>query len=401
MPNDADRLIYMDHAATTPVRPEVLEAMYPYFSEKFGNPSSLYSLAQEAREGMDVAREQVAGVLGARTSEIVFTGGGTESDNAAIKGAAWAMRDMGRHIITSAIEHHAVIHTAEQLEQAGFRITVVPVDEGGLVDPEAVAAAVSDDTILVSIMLANNEVGAVQDVARISKLVGQRALELDRSILIHTDAVQGAGKLSLDVNNLGVDLLSLSGHKIHAPKGVGVLYVRRGTPFEPLIAGGGQERQRRSGTENVPGIVGMGVALGLVEREREAFNSHAARLRDRIEAALLEQMPDAKLNGHREHRLSNILNLSFPGVEGEPVLLGLDFAAICASSGSACSSASVEPSHVLIAMGLDADLAVGSIRLSLGKDNTDADAEAVIEELPRILGRLRGMPHLASGVTGD
>ena len=385
----------MDHAATTPVRPEVMEAMLPYFAEKFGNPSSLYALAQEARDAVDEARQRVAGVLHCRESEVVFTSGGTESDNAAIKGVAAAMRGSGRHIITTAIEHHAIIHPCEQLEREGFAVTYVPVDEHGRVGPQAVADAVTDETFLVSIMMANNEVGTVQDIAAISAAVRKRARGLDRTVAIHTDAVQAAGKLSLNVDKLGVDLLSLSAHKVHGPKGVGVLYVRRGTPIEPLIAGGGQERQRRSGTENVPGIVGAGVAFELAEAERDEFNRKCTRLRDMIIEGVMERVPDAKLNGHPVQRLSNNVNFSFPGVEGEPVLVALDFAGICASSGSACSSASVEPSHVLIAMGLDADLAVGSVRLTLGKDSTEAEALKVLETLPEVVGRLLAMPALS------
>ena len=397
--DDSERVIYMDHAATTPVRPEVMEAMLPHFSEQFGNPSSLYALAQESRNAVDEARERVAGVLGCRTSEVVFTSGGTESDNAAIKGAAGMFSQPGRHVVTTAIEHHAVIHSCEQLERLGCEVTYISPDNDGIVDPAEVADAVRPETTLVSVMLANNEVGVIQDIGTMSRLVREKAGALDISVLFHTDAVQAAGKLPLDVNSLGVDLLSLSAHKIHGPKGAGALYVRRGTPIEPILAGGGQERQRRSGTENVPGIVGFGVALELADYERHDFNERCERLREQIVAGISERAPDVVVNGHPDRRLSNIAHLSFPGVEGEPVLLGLDFAGICASSGSACSSASLEPSHVLIAMGMDADLAVGSVRLSLGKDNTAADAEAVVEALPDVLERLRSMPSLlAQGV---
>ncbi len=397
--DDPERVIYMDHAATTPVRPEVMEAMLPHFSEQFGNPSSLYALAQESRNAVDESRERVAGVLGCRTGEVVFTSGGTESDNAAVKGAAGLSHQPGRHVVTTAIEHHAVIHSCEQLERTGYEVTYISPDADGVVDPAEVADAVRTETVLVSVMLANNEVGVIQDIGAITDLVRDKAAALDTSVLCHTDAVQAAGKLPLDVDSLGVDLLSLSGHKIHGPKGVGALYVRRGTPIEPLIAGGGQERQRRSGTENVPGIVGFGVALELADYERHDFNAKCERLRERIVAGVRERVPDVVVNGHPDRRLSNIAHMSFPGVEGEPVLLGLDFAGICASSGSACSSASLEPSHVLIAMGMDADLAVGSVRLSLGRDNTEADADAVVEALTDVLGRLRSMPSLlAQGV---
>ncbi|MEX0761037.1 MAG: cysteine desulfurase NifS [Dehalococcoidia bacterium] len=394
---NGDLPIYMDHAATTPVRPEVLDAMLPYFSERFGNPSSLYGLAQESRDAVGESREMVAAVLNARSSEVVFTSGGTESDNTAIKGVASAMKAQGKHIVTTAIEHHAVIHPCEQLEQNGYRVTVVEVDEHGRVDPRAVEDALTDETILVSVMMANNEVGTVQDVSDIAARVKRRASAMDRTIVFHTDAVQAAGKLPLDVKSLGVDLLSLSSHKIHGPKGVGALYVRRGTPIDPLLAGGGQERQRRSGTENVPGIVGMATALDLAENERDQYNKKCGQLRDMIIAGVTERVPGVKINGHPSQRVSNIVNFSFPGVEGEPVLLGLDFAGICASSGSACSSASLEPSHVLIAMGLDADLAVGSVRFSLGKDTTEDDAMQVVRVLPDIVKRLQSMPSMAAG----
>ncbi len=390
-----DQMIYMDHAATTPVRPEVFDAMQPYFSERFGNPSSLYGLAQESRDAVAESRERVAAVLNCRTSEVVFTGNGTESNNTALKGVAAAMRageGSGRlHIITSAIEHHAVLHPVEQLERDGFEVTIVPVDGYGRVDPQAVADAVQKNTVLVSIMLANNEVGTTQDVARISSLAKERSADLGGQLKVHTDAAQAAGKMPLDTKAMGVDLLSLTGHKIYAPKGVGVLFVKRGTSLEPLLSGGGQERQRRSGTENVPYIVAMGTALELAEAEREEFVSRTAKLRDMIESGIIEQLPDTKLNGHASQRLSNITNLSFPGVQGEPVLLGLDFQEIAASSGSACSSASVEPSHVLMAMGLSEEMAVGSVRLSLGRESTEADARATITAIPEIVTRLRSM----------
>ena len=390
----SEAAIYMDHAATTPVRRAVLEAMLPFFSERFGNPSGLYAWAAEARNAVDDARERVARVLNSRSSEVVFTGGGTESDNAAIKGVTRALRASGNHIVTTAIEHHAVIHTCEQLEGDGFVVTYLPVDGTGIVDPAAVEAAVGERTVLVSVALGNNEIGTVQDVAEVARRVHRRAAELDRTVAVHTDAVQAAGQMDLDVERLDVDLLSLSGHKTSGPKGVGVLYVRRGTPIEPLIAGGGQERQRRSGTENVPGIVGMGVALELAEAEREETALHCRRLRDMIIEGVTERIPDAILNGHRSRRLPNNVNLSFPGVEGEPVVIGLDHAGICASSGSACSSASVEPSHVLTALGMDADQAVGSVRLTLGRDNTEAEARKVIDVLVEVVGRLRAMGSL-------
>ena len=391
----SSKYIYMDHAGTTPVRAEVLEAMLPYFSDSFGNPSSIYTLAQEGLKAVDDSREKVARVLGCRISEVVFTSGGTESDNTALKGAAFALKQSGNHIITSSIEHHAVLHTCHQLEQFGFEVTYLPVDRYGLVDPDDVARAVTEHTILVSIMLANNEIGTIEPISEIARLVKEEARSLDRTIVVHTDAVQGAGLLDLDVKKLGVDVLSLSAHKFYGPKGVGALYVRRGTPFEPQLMGGGQERQRRSGTENVPGIVGMAVALKLVAEEREWVSAHCQRLRDKLIQRIFERVDKAHLNGHPTQRLASNVNISFELVEGEPILLGLDLSGICASSGSACSSASLEPSHVLLATGLTADLAQGSLRLTLGKDNTEDEVDTVLEMLPDLVSRLRAMPSLS------
>ena len=358
-------MIYMDHAATTPVRPEVMEAMLPYFTERFGNASSLYTLAQESRMALDEAREAVARVLGSRTSEVVFTSGGSESDNAAIKGAASAQMRSGKHVITTSIEHHAVLHTFTHLEDSGFDVTFLPVDGDGMVGADQLVDAITDDTVLVSVMLANNEVGTIQPVAEMARRVKEIARERGRTIVFHTDAVQAAGFLDINVNALGVDMLSLSAHKFHGPKGVGVLYVRRGTPFMPQQLGGAQERQRRAGTENMPGIVGTAVALSLADGEREAASAHCIRLRDRLIEGIRERIPGVRLNGHATLRLPNNANFSFEGVEGEPVLLGLDFAGVAASSGSACSSGSLEPSHVLLALGMSADLAHGSLRLTL------------------------------------
>ena len=391
------RVIYMDHAATTPMRPEVLEAMMPYFSDSFGNPSSIYTLAQEARKAVDEAREKVSRVLGCRTSEVVFTSGGTESDNTALKGAAFALKESGNHIITSKIEHHAVLHTCYQLEQFGFEVTYLPVDGNGLIDPDDVVRAVTDRTVLVSVMLANNEIGTIQPVSEIAALVKEQAKRLDRTIVVHTDAVQAAGFLDLDVKRLGVDMLSLSAHKFYGPKGAGVLYIRRGTPFEPQQMGGGHERQRRSGTENVVGIVGTGEALRLADQEREWLNSHCTRLRNRLIHGVQERVDRVRLNGDPTLRLANNVNFAFEMVEGEPILLGLDFAGICASSGSACSSASLEPSHVLLALGMSADLAQGSLRLTLGRENTDEDVDHVLSALPDLVHKLRAMPSLTPG----
>jgi len=393
MTSSDDRINYLDHAATTPVRPEVLEKMLPYFTEKFGNPSSLYSLAGEARYGLDEAREQVAGVLGARTSEIVFTGGGSESDKLAIKGAAALRSPATGHIVTTAIEHHAVIHPVEQLEKMGFEATYVGVDSLGSVDPNEFAAAIRPDTFLASVMMVNNEVGTTQDIATISRMTRESAEKLGAKVLFHTDAVQGAGKLSLNVDELGVDLLSLSGHKIYGPKGVGALYVRRGVELEPLIAGGGQERQRRSGTENVASIAGMGEALALAEAERPATRERMQNFSQRLIQGVAERIPNSTFNGSvSESRVPEIANFSFPGVEGEPILLGLDFKGIAASSGSACSSASLEPSHVLLAMGVSPELAVGSVRISMGRDTTETDVDDVLQSLADVLEQLGTFP---------
>ncbi len=386
----------MDHAATTPVRAEVLEAMMPCFSDSFGNPSNIYTLAQESRKAVDEAREKVGRVLGCRTSEVIFTSGGTEADNTALKGAAFALKQSGNHIITSNAEHHAVLHTCHQLEQFGFEVTYIPVDSRGLVDPDDVARGVTERTVLVSIMQANNEIGTIQPIREIATLVKERAQRLDRTIVVHSDAVQGAGFLDLDVNRLGVDMLSLSAHKFYGPKGSGVLYIRRGTPFEPQQMGGGQERQRRSGTENVPGIVGTGEALRLAAEEREWLSSHCSRLRDKLIHGIKERVDRVHLNGDPTMRLANNVNLSFEMVEGEPILLGLDLAGIWASSGSACSSASLEPSHVLLALGMPANLAQGSLRLTLGRENTEEEVDYVLSVLPELVHNLRAMPSLSS-----
>ena len=390
------KLVYMDHAATTPVRPEVVRAMMPYFTEQFGNPSSIYELAQASRGAVDDARRSISRSLGCRSSELVFTSGGTEADNAALKGLALALRNVGDHIVTTAIEHHAILHTCHQLEQFGFEVTYLPVDEFGLVEPEDVAGAVTDRTILVSVMLANNEIGTIQPVREIVAAIQQRAATLNRRIYVHTDAVQAVGAIEVDVRTLGVDLLSLSGHKLGGPKGVGALYIKRGTPFEPLIMGGGQERERRSGTENVPGIVGLAEAVRLADHERPNTQANLTRLRDRIIAGIMDQVDGVKLNGHPVRRLPNNVNVSFENVEGEPILLGLDFAGICASSGSACSSASLEPSHVLTAIGLSANLAQGSLRITVGGDNTDADVDFLLHTLSDLVARLRAMPSLST-----
>lgn len=392
-------MIYMDHAATTPVRPEVLEAMIPYFSGKFGNSSSLYGLAQDARKALDESRESVAKVLGCRSSEVIFTSGGSESDNSALKGVAFALRGSGNHIITTSIEHHAVLQTCQFLEDFGFDVTYIPVDKNGLVDPSSVLDAITDKTILVSIMLANNEIGTIQPVAKISEEVKKYAKENDQTIVLHTDAVQAPGYMSVDVKELGVDMLSLSGHKFYGPKGTGILYLKRSTPFTPQQLGGAQERQRRAGTENIPGIVGTALALKLAEIEREDNVKHCTYLRDLLINGVQERIRNVRLNGHAKLRLANNVNFSFSGVEGEPILLGLDFSGIAASSGSACSSGSLDPSHVLLALGLSADLAHSSLRLTLGKENTVEEIEQVLNILPDLVNRLKSMPTLSQSST--
>ena len=388
--------VYLDHAGTTPLDSKVLEAMVPYFTQHFGNPSSLHSVGQEARYALDEARERVAGVLNCRPREIVFTAGGTESDNAAIHGVATALHETGNHIVTSSVEHHAVLHACQYLESQGFEVTYLSVDADGMVQPEAVYNAINERTTLVSIMYGNNEIGTINPISYIAKSVKKRAEELSRTIVFHTDAVQAAGYLSLDVAELGVDLLSLSGHKFHGPKGTGVLYMKRGSPYLPLIHGGGQERDRRSGTENIPGIIGLSLALEAADTVREETSQRCAALRDRIIDSVLQQIPGSRLNGHATQRLPNNANFSFTGVEGEPILLGLDVARIAASSGSACSSGSLEPSHVLLALGQSAEIARGSLRLTLGRDNTEDEVEYLLGVLVGLVQRLRQLPSLTT-----
>ena len=389
-------LIYLDHAGTTPTDPRVLEAMLPYFTQLYGNPSSVHTIGQEARHTLDDARERVAKVLGCRTSEVVFTSGGTESDNAAIQGVATALHETGNHIITSSVEHHAVLHTCQYLENLGYEVTFLPVDEFGMIHPEQVYNAIGERTTLVTIMYANNEIGTINPIPEIAQAVQRRAEELDRTIVMHTDAVQAAGFLDLNVRRLGVDMLSLSGHKFYGPKGTGVLYVRRGTPFLPLLLGGGQERERRSGTENIAGIVGLALALELADTGRDQSGPHCAALRDRIIQQISDTIPDIRLNGHPTERLPNNINFSFEGVEGESILLGLDMAGVAASSGSACSSGSLEPSHVLLALGQTAELARSSLRITLGKDNTGEEVDYLLGALVDLVQRLRQLPTLTT-----
>lgn len=382
------RKVYMDYAATTPLKKEVLEEMVPYFSETFGNPSSIHSFGREARKAVDLARDRVAKALNAKSEEIYFTAGGSESDNWAIKGVALANKNKGNHIITSAIEHHAVLHTCESLEKQGFEITYLPVDQYGMVDPEQVRRAINSNTILVTIMFANNEIGTIQPIKEIG------AITRENGIYFHTDAVQAVGHVPIDVNKLNIDLLSLSGHKLYGPKGIGALFIRKGVKISPIIHGGAQERNRRAGTENVPGIVGLGKAVELAYANMEANNKRLINLRDRLIEGILSKIDHVYLNGHPTNRLPGNVNMSFEYIEGESLLLSLDMKGIAASSGSACTSGSLDPSHVLLAIGLSHEIAHGSLRLTLGEENTDEDVDYVLEVLPEIVNRLRAMSPL-------
>jgi cysteine desulfurase len=377
------RSVYMDHSATTPTHPDVVEAMRPYFSDHFGNPSSLYKFSGQSREALDVARAQVARALGAEPAEIFFTTGGTESDNWAIKGSAAANRKGGNHIITSSIEHHAVLHTCEYLERQGFEVTYLPVDEYGLVDPAAVEDAITKSTTLISVMMANNEIGTIEPVAEIGRIAH------DHGICFHSDAVQAIGNLEIDVSEMNIDLLSLSGHKFLGPKGVGALYIRDGTLLETFMHGGGQERGRRAGTENLPGIVGLGAAISRAADRIEEHRTSIGGLRDQLLRGILDRVVRCRLNGHPDRRLCNNINISFEGIDGEALLLLLDHHGICASTGSACSSGSDAPSHVLLACGINPQMARGSLRLTLGEMNTPADVEYVLEVLPGVVEKLR------------
>ncbi|MEM2914876.1 MAG: cysteine desulfurase NifS [Candidatus Bathyarchaeia archaeon] len=386
--------IYLDYAATTPTDPQVVEAMLPYFSEKFGNPSSLHAFGQEAKVAIEKARDQVARVIGAKPEEIVFTSGGTEADNFALEGVAFANEEKGNHIITSAIEHHAVTECCEFLKRRGFQITYLPVDRYGLVDPEEVSKAITDKTVLVSIMHANNEIGTIEPIAEIAKVIGDRSSVIGRKIYFHTDAVQTYGHIPVNVNELGVDLLSISAHKLYGPKGVGALYIRRGTKIVRFLHGGDQENKRRSSTENVPGIVGFGLAAELAQKEMVEENKKLIFLRDRLINGILERIPDSQLNGHPNLRLPNNVNVSIKYVEGESMLLNLDLQGIAASTGSACSSGSLEPSHVLLAIGLSHEIAHGSLRFTLGRYTTEEDIDYVLKVLPEIVVKLRAMSPL-------
>ncbi len=383
--------IYFDHAATTPPRPEVIEAMLPYYQDKWGNPSSLHSSGREAAAGMDTAREQVASLLGSFPEEIIFTSGGTEADNQAVIGIGIAYEKKGDHIITSTIEHHAILHVAEFLERRGLKVTYLPVDSTGLVDPEDVRSAITDKTILVSVMHANNEIGTVQPITEIG------AICREREVLFHTDAVQSVGHLPINVRQMNVDLLSLSGHKLYGPKGVGALFVRKGVRITPLLHGGGHERGRRSSTENVPGIVGLGEACRLAAQDMNWEIEHNSALRDRLIKEVLARVPDSILTGHPTRRLPNNASFCARYIEGESMLLSLDFEGIFASSGSACTSGSLDPSHVLLAIGLPHEIAHGSLRLSVGRGNTMEDVDHFLKVFPPIVERLRAMSPISAG----
>ena len=381
-------MIYLDHAATTPVKPEVLEAMLPYFTEHYGNPSSVYKIAQRNKKAIDDARAVVAGHLGAQPNEIFFTSGGTEADNWAIKGIAAALKEKGNHVITTNIEHHAVLHPCQYLEKQGYEVTYLEVNADGLVSAEQVEAAIRPETILITIMYANNEIGTIMPIAEIG------AVAKKHGIVFHTDAVQAIGHLPIDVRAQNIDLLSLSGHKFYGPKGTGALYIRRGLQLPPLLHGGGQERNRRAGTENVPGIVGLATALDLAYQDLEAKNAKLKGLRDYLIDGIEARIPYCRLNGHREARLPNNVNVSFEFIEGESLLLLLDMEGIAASSGSACTSGSLDPSHVLLALGLPYEQAHGSIRFTLGEDNTREEMDVVLAKLPPFVEKLRSMSPL-------
>jgi len=380
--------VYFDHSATTPVDKTVAETILEHMTEKFGNASSIHRFGREARKAVDEAREKVAALINAEPNEIFFTSGGTEGDNLALKGIAYANRKKGNHIITTAIEHHAILHTCEYLEKQGFSVTYLPVDEYGMVKVEDVAKAITDKTILISVMYANNEVGTIQPIAEIG------CIAREKGIYFHTDAVQVAGNYPIDVKASKIDLLTLAGHKFHGPKGVGVLYIRRGVRIEEIQHGGGHERNMRAGTENVPGIVGLGKAAELAKNEMQEKIVRISGLRDRIIKEVMEKIPHTKLNGHPTQRMPGNANFSFHFVEGESLLLNLDLKGIAASSGSACTSGSLDPSHVLLAMGMTHEVAHGSLRITLGRGNTAEEVDYFLELLPEIVQRLRDMSPL-------
>ena len=382
------KLIYMDNAATTAVKPEVFEKMKPYFMENYSNPSSVYSFAGEAKKAVDDARDIIAGALNAKAAEIYFTGGGSEADNWAIKATAEAYKNKGKHIITSAIEHHAVLHTCGWLERHGYEVTYLPVDENGTVSPEKVEEAIRPDTILISIMFANNEIGTIEPIKEIGEIAEKHG------VLFHTDAVQAFGHVPIDVQEMHIDMLSASGHKFHGPKGIGFMYMRNGLKLGSFIHGGAQERSRRAGTHNVPGIVGMGEAARIAMEQLEANAAKETEVRDYLIARVEKEIPYIKVNGHRENRLPNNINICFRFIEGESLLIMLDQKGICASSGSACTSGSLDPSHVLLAIGLPHEIAHGSLRLTISEDTTKEDADFVVDNLKSIVERLRSMSPL-------
>jgi len=386
----AQHIIYMDHSATTFVKPEVVNEMVPYFMQHFGNPSSIYSIARESRKAIDAARVQTAKALGADPDEIYFTSGGSESDNWAIKGVAFANRKRGNHIITTQIEHHAVLHTCQYLEKEGFEVTYLPVDQYGLVDPAVLEKAITEKTILISIMYANNEIGTIEPIAELGVIARKH------KVYFHTDAVQAIGSEPIDVKAQNIDLLSLSAHKFYGPKGTGALYIKKGVRIDNLMHGGGQERRRRAGTENIAGIVGLGKAIEMVTADIPGHSAKIRAMRDRLIKGVLTTIPHAQLNGHPEKRLAGNFNVSFEFIEGESMLLWLDDEGICASTGSACTSGSLEPSHVLLATGLPVEISHGSLRLTLGDANTEKDVDFVLEVLPKVVTKLRDMSPLYS-----
>ncbi len=383
-----EQFVYADNAATTKLSPAVLEAMMPYLTEEYGNPSSLYRFGDHAKRAIEQARKEVADVLGAEPFEILFTGGGTEADNW-VKEIMRSLKARGKnHFITSAVEHHALLHSAQRLQKEGFEVTFIPVDREGRIDPEQVRAAIRPETGLVSIMFANNEIGTIYPIKEIGAICRQAG------VLFHTDAVQAAGHLPINVKEMNIDLLSLSAHKFHGPKGVGAFYCRRGIPLPSLIDGGAQERGKRAGTENVAGIVGLGAALRLANEEMSEASARVSAMRDRLIDGILQTVPMCRLNGPRHNRLPGNCNISFLGIEGESLLLRLDLAGIAASSGSACASSSLDPSHVLLAIGLPHEVAHGSVRLSLSDYNTEEDVDYILEKLPEIVSTLRSMSPL-------
>ncbi|MFH1957176.1 MAG: cysteine desulfurase NifS [bacterium] len=387
--------IYLDHNATTPVDPRVVKAMTPYFRRDFGNASSLHSFGRSARKAVEEAREKIAGFLGASPGEIVFTSGGTESDNFAVKGAAFANGVKGKHIITSAIEHPAVLGTCKFLEKRGYRVTYLPVDEYGVVSMDELKKYIGDETVLVTVMHANNEVGTIQPVKEIGEIAKRN------NVLFHTDAVQAAGKIPINVDDLKIDLLSLSGHKLYGPKGIGVIYIRKGTKLESIIHGGHHEKNSRAGTENVAGIVGFAKAVEIAGKEMSEENERLKKLRDKFVSGIMNSIKDVKLNGHPDRRLPNTADLSFKYIEGESIVLKLDLKGVAASSGSACASGSLEPSHVLSAMGIPPEIAQGSVRFSLGRCNTEKDIDFVVKELQKIVNVLRKMSPIYPGDKKD